>query len=107
MLLLGFALNYLAMTGLCLAMSRHHKLLLSGAPAPSRQRLLRVVAVVALLLALLACISARGGEIGSVLWLCQLMLAGLLLVGLLAWKARWVFPLAGLLPVAGGVALLF
>ncbi|MGL4315020.1 MAG: DUF3325 domain-containing protein [Pseudomonas sp.] len=107
MLLLGFALNYLAMTGLCLAMSRHHKLLLSGVPAPMRQRLLRALAVVGMVLGLLACIGAQGGEIGSVLWLCQLMLAGLLLVSLLAWKARWVFPLAGLLPVAGGVALLF
>ncbi|HSC84704.1 MAG TPA: DUF3325 domain-containing protein [Pseudomonas sp.] len=106
-MLLGFALNYLAMTALCLAMSRHHKVLLSGAPAQGRQLLLRGLAVAGLLLALLACISARGGEIGGVLWLCQLMLAGLVLVGLLAWKERWIFPLAGLLPLAGGLALLY
>lgn len=107
MLLLGFALNYLAMTGLCLAMSRHHKLLLSGAPAPARQRLLRGLGVVGMVIGLLLCIRAEGGEIGPVLWLCQLMLAGVLLVSLLAWKTRWVFPLAGLLPLAGGAALLF
>ncbi|MEK1905475.1 MAG: DUF3325 family protein, partial [Pseudomonas sp.] len=49
MLLLGFALNYLAMTGLCLAMSRHHKLLLNGAPSQGRQRLLRGLAGLGLL----------------------------------------------------------
>lgn len=107
MLLLGFALNYLAMAALCLAMSRHHKLLLSGAPSQGRQRLLRGLAVVGMVAGLLLCIAAEGGEIGSVLWLCQLMLAGLLLVALLAWRERWVLRMAGLLPLAGGAALLF
>lgn len=57
-------------------------------------------------LALVLCMEALGGEIGGVVWLCQLMLAGLLLVTLLAWKARWVFPVAALLPVASGLNLL-
>ncbi|MDT4865200.1 hypothetical protein FQZ97_999890 [compost metagenome] len=47
-----------------------------------------------------------GGEIGGVIWLCLLMLAGLLLVGLLAWKARWVLPLVAVLPVTGGLLAL-
>lgn len=106
MLLLGFALSYLAMTALCLAMSRHHKLLLQGAPGSGRQRLLRVLAVIGVGLALMLCMDSLGGEIGGVVWLCQLMLAGLLLVALLAWRARWVLPLAALLPVAGGLSLL-
>lgn len=105
-MLLGFALSYLAMTALCLAMSRHHKLLLEGAPSTARQRLLRVLAVIGLGLALALCMDSLGGEIGGVVWLCQLMLAGLLLVTLLAWRARWVFPVAALLPVAGGLTLL-
>ena len=44
MLLLAFALSYLAMAALCLAMSRHHKALLGGAPGPARQRGLRAFA---------------------------------------------------------------
>lgn len=40
------------------------------------------------------------------LWLCQLMLAGLLLVALLAWRARWVLPLAAALPLAAGLGTL-
>ena len=106
MLLLGFALNYLAMTTLCLAMSRQHKLLFSAALSPARQRLLRVLALPALTGGLALCGVAAGGEIGTVFWLCQLMLAGLLLVVLLAWRARWVLPLAALLPAAGGLTLL-
>ncbi|WP_235981345.1 DUF3325 domain-containing protein [Aquipseudomonas ullengensis] len=106
MLLLGFALNYLAMTGLCLAMSRHHKLLLNGAPSQGRQRLLRGLAALGLLGGLLLCWRALGGEIGAVVWLCQLMLAGLLLVSLLAWRERLVFAAAVALPAAGGLALL-
>ncbi|MCY1560439.1 hypothetical protein D9M68_975710 [compost metagenome] len=94
------------MTALCLAMSRHHKLLLQGEPSPARRRLLRVLAPVGFALALLLCMQRLGGEIGAVVWLCQLMLAGVLLVGLLAWKARWVFPLAAVLPLAGSFTLL-
>ena len=40
------------------------------------------------------------------LWLCQLMLAGLLLVALLAWCARWVLPLAAVLPLVAGLGAL-
>ncbi|WP_342246450.1 DUF3325 domain-containing protein [Pseudomonas sp. OTU5201] len=106
MLVLSFAFCYLAMTGLALAMSRQHKLFFSGAPSESRVRLLRVGAVFAMLLALALSIAQLGGEIGSVIWLCQLMLAGLLLVALLAWQTRWVLPLVGLLPLGGGVLAL-
>lgn len=106
MLLLAFALNYLAMTALSLAMSRHHRVLFPGAPSPARQRLLRGSALAALVAGLALCWAARGGEIGAVLWLGQLMLAGLLLVALLAWRERWVLPMAAVLPLAGGVSAL-
>lgn len=105
-MLLGFALSYLALLALCLAMSRQHKILLQGAPSIGRQRLLRGLALVGLALGLLLSIEQLGGEIGAVTWLCLLMLAGLLLVAVLAWRARWVLPLAVLLPAAGGLALL-
>lgn len=106
MLVLSFAFCYLAMTGLALAMSRQHKLVFSGVLSESRSRLLRVAAVVAMLAALALSIIELGGEIGGVIWLCQLMLAGLLLVALLAWQARWVLPLVALLPLGGGVLAL-
>ena len=41
MLLLAFALSYLAMLALSMAMSRHHKALFTVAASPARQRLLR------------------------------------------------------------------
>lgn len=106
MLVLSFAFCYLAMTGLALAMSRQHKLVLTGAPSESRSRLLRIGAVLAMILALALTITELGGEIGGVIWLQQLMLAGLLLVVLLGWKARWVVPLVALLPVGGGLLAL-
>jgi len=106
MLVLSFAFCYLAMTGLALAMSRQHKLVFGGAPSESRSRLLRVGAVLAMLVGLALAIVELGGEIGGVIWLCQLMLAGLLLVAMLAWQARWVLPLVTLLPLGGGVLAL-
>ena len=106
MLLLAFALSYLAMLALSMAMSRHHKALFTVAASPVRQRLLRSLAGLALGLALAACGWGEGGEIGAVLWLCQLMLAGLLLVALLAWRARWVLPRAAALPLAAGLGAL-
>ena len=44
MLLLAFALSYLAMLALSMAMSRHHKALFTVAASPARQRLLRSLA---------------------------------------------------------------
>ena len=106
MLVLSFAFCYLAMTGLALAMSRQHKLVFSGAPSESRSRLLQIGAVLAMLVGLVLAIAELGGEIGGVIWLCQLMLAGFLLVALLAWQNRWVLPLVALLPLGGGVLAL-
>ncbi|MCO6059951.1 DUF3325 family protein [Pseudomonas sp. MOB-449] len=62
--------------------------------------------VFAMLVALALSIAELGGEIGGVIWLCQLMLAGLLLVAVLAWKSRWVLPLVALLPLGGGALAL-
>ena len=107
MLWLSFALGYLALTALCLAMNRHHKALLGGEPGPARRRALRGFAGGAILLSLVLCVTARGGEIGTVIWLCQLMVAGWLLVGLLAWRQRWALSMAGVLPLGGLLLALF
>ncbi|MGA4636220.1 DUF3325 domain-containing protein [Pseudomonas solani] len=106
MLLLGFAFCYLAMTALSLAMSRHHKVLFQGPLPEARVRLLRVVAMFAFAIGLALAVSDQGGEIGTILWLCQVMLAALLVVALLAWHSRWVLPLVALLPLGGGVMAL-
>lgn len=106
MLLLGFAFCYLAMTALSLAMSRHHKVLFQGPLPEARVRLLRGAAVLALGVGLALAWIDQGGEIGAILWLCQVMLAGLLLVALLAWRSGWVLPLVALLPLGGGVLAL-
>ncbi|CAD5108121.1 DUF3325 domain-containing protein [Zestomonas carbonaria] len=107
MLWLSFAFTYLAMLTLSLAMSRHHKTLFGAAPSAGRSLLLRSGAIAALVVGLVLSIAELGGEIGSVTWLCQLMLAGLLLVALMAWRQRWVLPLAALLPAGALLQLLF
>ncbi|KRW57349.1 DUF3325 domain-containing protein [Stutzerimonas nitrititolerans] len=102
-LLLAFALNYLAMLLQCLTMSRHRGALLrDGARLPGKP-VMRALAVVCFGLALWLCVDSQGREIGSVVWLCLLMLSGVLLVLLLAWRARWVLPLAPLLVVGGAL----
>jgi hypothetical protein len=100
-MLLAFALAYLGMLALCLAMSRHHKALLGSEPGSLRQRVLRGAAALCFALSLVLCSLRQGGEIGAVLWLCQLMLAALLLVAVLAWRLRWTLPVAAPLLVSG------
>lgn len=100
-MLLAFALAYLGMLTLCLAMSRHHKALLGGEPGRLRQRVLRCAATLCFALALGLCSLSQGGEIGAVLWLCQLMLAALLLVAMLAWRLPWALPVAAPLLASG------
>ncbi|WP_051414679.1 DUF3325 domain-containing protein [Zestomonas thermotolerans] len=103
---LSFAFAYLAMLTFCLAMARHHKALFGRAPTAGHSRWLRVTGAAALAVALVLGIATQGIEMGVVVWLCQLMIAGLLLVLLLAWRQRWALPLALLLPVGALLQLL-
>lgn len=105
MLWLSLALNYLALTALCVSQLRHHKALLHAVPSRVRQQVLRGLACAVLVLALYGCVQVRGLEIGLVLWLCQLLLAGMGLVVLLAWRGTWVLPLAVALPLLSGLLL--
>ena len=105
MLWLSLALNYLALSALCVSQPLHHNRLLPGAPSRLRQQALRGLACVVVALALYGCVLARGLEIGLVLWLCQLLLAGVGLVLLLAWRSTWVLPLAVALPLLAGLLL--
>ncbi|AYC31850.1 DUF3325 domain-containing protein [Pseudomonas cavernae] len=105
MLWSSFTLAFMAMTQLSLAMNRHAKAAYGVAPSPRRVLLMRLLAVVCIAYALRFCVRQLGGEIGAVIWLGQLMLAGLLLVGLLAWRPRWALPLSGLLLLSGALGL--
>jgi len=102
-LLLALALAYLGMTLLCLTMNRHRGVLLHADTRLPGAAVIRTLAAGCFGFALWLCINSQGGEIGTVIWLCLVMLAGLLLVLLLAWRLRWVLPAAPLLAVCGVV----
>ncbi|EMD99492.1 MULTISPECIES: DUF3325 family protein [Stutzerimonas stutzeri subgroup] len=103
MLLLAFALAYLGMTLLCLSMNRHRGALLRADTRLPGPAIIRSLAVGCFGFALWLGINSQGGEIGTVVWLCLVMLSGLLLVLLLAWRSRWVLPVAPLLAACGVV----
>lgn len=102
-LLLAFALIYLAMILLCLNLPRHRGVLLRGDIRLPDRKLMWLLASSLFGIALWLCINNQGGEIGTVLWLCLVMLAGVLLVLILAWRSRWVLPVASLLLLCGGL----
>lgn len=76
-------LNLLAMTGLSLAMPKHHQQLLSGWLPPLRIWLLRLLAVLLMAFALWVMCSSWGIAAGIVLWLGLLSLAAVIAVCLL------------------------
>lgn len=106
MLLLAFALSYLAMTLLCLSKPRHRDgLLLRDVRLPGR-RVIWLLASGLFGTALWLCANNQGAEIGAVVWLCLVMLSGVLLVLLLAWHSRLVLPMAPLLVLSGSLQAL-
>ncbi len=102
-LLLAFALAYLGMALLCLTMNRHRGVLLRAGTRLPGAVILRLLAAGCFGIALWLGIASQGGEIGAVVWLCLVMLSGLLLVLLLAWRSRWVLPAIPLLAACGVV----
>ncbi|WP_028240060.1 DUF3325 domain-containing protein [Stutzerimonas azotifigens] len=106
MTLLAFALAYLAMAALCLAMNRHHRQLFGDGPAPRRQAGLRLFAAAALLAAAVLDSLALGTGIGLVVWFGQFMLGALLVGLLLAWRQRWLLPVGALVAMAGSLTAL-
>lgn len=103
MLILAFALAYLGMTLLCLTLNRHRTELLRADTWLPGAAVMRLLAVGCFGFALWLCINGQGGEIGAVIWLCLVMLSGLLLVMVQAWQSRWVLPLVPLLVVFGAL----
>lgn len=92
---LAGSLCYAGLSGLCLAMDRHHRQVWTG-KAPAAQRGLRLAGWLLLALALWPCILAWGAAVGVVLWLGWLAVGGLLLVLLLPYRPRAAALLAAL-----------
>lgn len=94
-------LNLLAMTGLSLAMAKHHQQLLSGWLPPVRIWLLRLLAIMLMGLALWLICSSWGIAAGIVLWLGLLSLAAVIAVCLLNHQfLRVALLLAGCLTIS-------
>ncbi len=106
MSVLTFALSYLSMLALCLAMPRHHRQLFSSELQRSRQRGLRLLATGLLMAALALDIFALGTSIGLVVGLAQLMFAGIAVGLVLSWRERALFPVAGMLSLLGAVSVI-
>lgn len=103
--LLGTALCHAAMMALAVAMHRHYEQLTGRRTAPVMQRwLLRAMAVCLLIAALVLCVLAWGGAVGTLLWLGFASVAALWVALGLAYAPRWSAWLAVLLDcVACGV----
>jgi len=106
---LGLATSYAGMTGLCLAMDRHHDQVWGRDASPLVRRLLRIGGIVLLAGGFLLCIGAWGGAIGPVVWVGFLSAGALSLVLLLPYAPRFagvLAALAGAASVVGGVLAL-
>ena len=101
MTLLAFALAYVGMLALCLAMPRHHRQLFNRAPSPRLQRGLRLLAGGLLIAIVMLDVAALGVSIGLIVCLGQLMCAGLLVGLMLAWRERMALPMGAALSVIG------
>lgn len=101
MMLLAFALAYVGMLALCLAMPRHHRQLFNRAPSPLLQHGLRLLASALLVAIVMLDVTALGVSIGLVVGLGQLMCAGLLVGLMLAWRERMALPMGAALSVIG------
>ncbi|MCC4615410.1 DUF3325 domain-containing protein [Xanthomonas campestris pv. asclepiadis] len=100
--LLDTALCHAAMMALAVAMHRHYEQLTGCRTASVTQRWwLRSVGVCLLIAALVLCVFAWGGTVGTLLWLGFLSVAALWVALGMAYAPRWS---AGLAVLLGGVA---
>ncbi|MDZ4315335.1 MAG: DUF3325 domain-containing protein [Azonexus sp.] len=88
----AFALAYLGMTGLALAMDRHHRQMFPGRHLPSTRvrYAIRFTSWGLLGLSAWACAHAWGTAVGAVAWFGVLMVVALLLVCLQPYAPRWI-----------------
>jgi hypothetical protein len=88
MMLSALLLAYAGMVGLALAMGKHYRQVWPRDPAPGARRAFRVAGWLCLAGALMLCVRASGGSIGTVTWFGLLFVSALSLVFLLAYAAR-------------------
>lgn len=103
MMTLAFGMAYFGMAALCMAMSRHHRDLFETSPSVSKQRWLRLIAIVLLVTSLALNIQSLGVSIGLVVGITELMFAGLTVCLVLAWRKQWVMPLGAILGLTGAL----
>ncbi|PHV09133.1 hypothetical protein CSQ96_01160 [Janthinobacterium sp. BJB412] len=96
----GLGLCYAGMSGLALALDRHHRQLRGADCPPRRGMLLRAAGAALLLLALQPCIQYWGVGAGITAWLGCLTMGAFLFIGLLPYAPR----AATLLALVGGLA---
>lgn len=86
--LLALALAVIGMAALSLAMDRHYEQLTRHRETSHRVRAaLRALGSLSIALALLPCLFAWGGSVGTVVWLGFLSAGALCVVLLLAWRS--------------------
>ena len=84
----SFALSYAGLSGLCLAMERHHQQVLQWRGSALWARGLRTFGWVLLSLSLVCCMAGWGASVGLVAWFGILSAAALLIVLLLPYAPR-------------------
>lgn len=101
---LGFAVG--GFTWLAQAIDRHHADMFGRGAEPARSRVtrLRWQGVLALMLALVACVQAEGWAFGVIYWAGLLTLSALTVVGAFAWAPR-ATPRLARVAIALGVAV--
>ncbi|MGJ7529653.1 DUF3325 domain-containing protein [Variovorax sp. GB1P17] len=105
--LLSLALAHAGMAALSFAMDRHHEQLTHRRQEmpPRRRALLRLAGVVLLMAAVVPCVMAWGGTVGSVAWLGFLSAGALPVALLLPYRPRGIACLAACAAVLGGAGL--
>ena len=105
---IALLLSYAGMTGLSLAMKRHHDQVWRRQRAVWETPALRLIGTSLLVLALALSVREWGGSVGVVVWLGLVSAGALLVAWLLAFRPRQGALLAVLLALAGtpaGLAL--
>lgn len=88
LLVLSLAMAYAGFAALCLSMQRHQRAALAKTLPPRWNHVLRFFGYGLLLLAYLPCSMQTAPSVGVLLWIGMMSAAVILLVAILAWKAR-------------------